>query len=153
MVIPKKLALVLGALTSIALSSCAVVSAEPVKVVGLLDKESQTVLEEPFSYPPATSPEVSSSIVELEPGAETGWHLHEAPMYAYILDGTLHVTYEVDGGEITKTYREGEAIMEGLDTPHNGQNRSNSPVSVLVVNFGSPELANTVPLLDYQPPN
>jgi len=41
--------------------------------------------------------------------------------------------------------------MEGLDTPHNGQNTSTGSVSILVVNMGSPELANTVPLRDYEP--
>ena len=99
------------------LSSCAGPSSDPITVTGLLDKNSRTVLEEPFSYPSTTSPQVSSSIVTLGPGAETGWHLHEAPMYAYILDGTLEVTYEVDGSQVTKTYTKGEAIMEGLDTP------------------------------------
>lgn len=148
---PWKLLLGLSAVATMLLSSCVVPSSDPITVTGLLDKNSRTVLEEPFSYPSTTSPQVSSSIVTLGPGAETGWHLHEAPMYAYILDGTLEVTYEVDGSQVTKTYTKGAAIMEGLDTPHNGQNVSNSPVSVLVVNLGSPELANTVPLHDYEP--
>ena len=36
--------------------------------------------------------------------------------------------------------------MEGLDTPHNGRNTTKSPVKVLVVNLGSPDLENTVKL-------
>jgi quercetin dioxygenase-like cupin family protein len=103
-------------------------------------------LGEEFQYPVTSNPEITSSIVRLEPGAETGWHLHEAPMYAYILEGTLEVTYEVAGSMMTKVYNEGEAIMEGLDTRHNGKNTSDRPVSVLVVNMGSPGLENTVKL-------
>jgi quercetin dioxygenase-like cupin family protein len=102
----------------------------------LLDKTGQTILSENFSYP----------IVTLPPGSQTGLHLHEAPMYAYILQGTLEVTYLVEGVEETKIYQEGEAIMEGLDTPHNGRNTTKSPVKVLVVNLGSPDLENTVKL-------
>jgi quercetin dioxygenase-like cupin family protein len=111
-----------------------------------MDKAGQTILLEDFSYPDTNEPQVTSSIVTLEPGAETGLHFHEAPMYAYILEGTLEVTYQREGGEETKIYREGEAIMEGLDTPHNGRNATNSAVRVLVVNMGSPDLENTVML-------
>jgi quercetin dioxygenase-like cupin family protein len=112
----------------------------------LLDKADATVLGDKFSYPGAENPEITSSIVRLEAGAETGWHLHEAPMYAYILAGTLEVTYDVDGSMVTKTYRQGDAIMEGLDTPHIGKNLTNRPVSILVVNMGSSDVANSVPL-------
>jgi quercetin dioxygenase-like cupin family protein len=67
-------------------------------------------------------------------------------MYAYILEGTLEVTYTVDGVEKTNVYKKGEAIMEGLNTPHNGVNNSDSPVKVLVVNIGSPDAKNSVKL-------
>ena len=66
-------------------------------------------------------------------------------MYAYILDGTLEVTYDVDGAMVTKTYHEGDAIMEGLDIPHIGKNLTNRPVSILVVDIGSSDLANDAP--------
>jgi|694.fasta_scaffold83112_2 quercetin dioxygenase-like cupin family protein len=112
----------------------------------LLDKADVTILEEAFNYPVTSNPEVSSSILTLPPGAQTGWHLHEAPLYAYILEGTLEVTYKLDGVEKTNVYKKGEAIMEGLDTPHNGANNTDKPVKVLVVNFGSPDLDNSVKL-------
>jgi quercetin dioxygenase-like cupin family protein len=133
---------VMGAV--LALSACSAQTQPPVSSTVLLDKVGTTILGEEFQYPVTSNPEISSSIVRLEPGAETGWHLHEAPMYAYILEGTLEVTYEVDGSMVTKVYNEGEAIMEGLDTRHNGKNVADGPVSVLVVNMGSSELENTV---------
>jgi quercetin dioxygenase-like cupin family protein len=128
------------------LSGCQAATNAPVSAEVLMDKAGQTILLEDFSYPDTNEPQVTSSIVTLEPGAETGLHFHEAPMYAYILEGTLEVTYQREGGEETKIYREGEAIMEGLDTPHNGRNATNSVVRVLVVNMGSPDLENTVML-------
>lgn len=128
------------------LGACSGEDLPPVSSTVLLDKADTTVLGDGFSYPGAENPEITSSIVRLEAGAETGWHLHEAPMYAYILDGTLEVTYDVDGVMVTKTYHEGDAIMEGLDTPHIGKNMTNRPVSILVVNIGSSDLANSVPL-------
>jgi quercetin dioxygenase-like cupin family protein len=111
-----------------------------------VEKAGTTVLGDEFSYPSAENPEITSSIVLLEAGTETGWHLHEAPMYAYILEGTLEVTYDVDGAMVTNTYHEGDAIMEGLDIPHMGKNLTNRPVSILVVNMGSSDVANSVPL-------
>lgn len=135
-------------LAAVVLTGCAGPGAPPVSAISLLDRTDETVLDRNFSYPETDSPEVSSSIVTIQPGAETGWHLHEAPMYAYVLRGALHVTYEADGILVTKVYEEGESIMEALGTAHNGYNPGNVAVSVLVVNMGSPELANTVPLED-----
>tara|TARA_B110000977_G_C10783154_1_gene379437 strand:+ start:147 stop:584 length:438 start_codon:yes stop_codon:yes gene_type:complete len=127
-------------------SGCTSSAEQSISSEVLLEKTGQTILSENFNYPVTSEPQVSSSIVTLPPGSQTGLHLHEAPMYAYILEGTLEVTYLVEGVEETKIYHEGESIMEGLDTPHNGINTSNSPVRVLVVNLGSPDLENTVKL-------
>lgn len=138
------IALVAGVMLT--LGACSTGDLPPVSSTVLLDKAATTVLGDGFSYPGADNPEVTSSIVRLEPGAETGWHLHEAPMYAYILEGTLQVTYDVNGTMVTKTYAEGDAILEGLDTPHIGKNLTNRQVAILVVNMGSPDLANSVSL-------
>jgi quercetin dioxygenase-like cupin family protein len=67
-------------------------------------------------------------------------------MYAYVLEGTLEVTYKLDGTEKRNVYKKGEAIMEGLYTPHNGVNNTSKPVRILVVNFGSRDLDNSVKL-------
>jgi quercetin dioxygenase-like cupin family protein len=141
-----KLGIVVVVGIMLALGACSGEDLPPVSSTVLLDKADTTVLGDKFSYPGAENPEITSSIVRLEAGAETGWHLHETPMYAYILDGTLEVTYDVDGAMVTKTYHEGDAIMEGLDIPHMGKNLTNRPVSILVVNIGYSDLANSVPL-------
>jgi mannose-6-phosphate isomerase-like protein (cupin superfamily) len=94
-----------------------------------MDKEGQTILQEDFLYPDTDEPQL---------------HPHESPMFAYVMEGTLQITYLVEGVETIKVVEEGEAIMKGLDTSHNGKNVGEGPVRVLVVNMGSPDLENTV---------
>lgn len=109
----------------------------------LLDKQAADVLDQVLAYPNASQAQVSSSIITIPVGMETGLHRHDAPMYAYVLEGELTVTY--DGGTV-KTYRTGEAIMEAVGTAHNGKNTGTTPVKVLVVNIGADGVANTVKL-------
>jgi quercetin dioxygenase-like cupin family protein len=109
----------------------------------LLKAAETTILGQPIAYPSALPAQVSSSILTVPPGVETGWHFHSAPMYAYILEGTLTVTYETDAGTVEKVYHAGEAIMEAVGTHHNGANMTSTPVRVLVVNMGAEGVANT----------
>lgn len=107
----------------------------------LLDKQQVTILDQPITYPKKKPAQISSSIVSLEPGQETGFHKHGAPMYAYILEGTLTVEY--DAG-VTKEYPPGTALMEAQGVFHNGTNKGESTVRVLVVNMGAKGVKNSV---------
>ena len=107
----------------------------------LMDKQTTTVLEQPFAYPKGARAQVSSTIVELQPGQATGWHKHNVPLYGYILEGTLTVEY--DAG-VTKEYPAGTAFMEAMKVFHNGINKGSSPVRVLCVFMGAEGLNNTV---------
>lgn len=109
----------------------------------LLKATETTILGQAIAYPGSLPAQVSSSVLTVPPGVETGWHFHSAPMYAYILEGTLTVTYETDAGTVEKVYHAGEAIMEAVGTHHNGANKSSAPVRVLVVNMGAEGVANT----------
>ena len=109
----------------------------------VLDKQAQTVLDQLLQYPNGSQAQVSSAILTIAPGVSTGLHKHDAPMYAYILEGTLTVTYE---GGIVKEFSAGSAILEAVDTPHNGENKSDKPVKILVVNMGAEGVANSVTL-------
>ena len=119
-------------------SPVATISASP-----LLKAAETTILDQLISYPNVGPAQVSSTILTIPPGVATGWHFHDAPMYAYILEGTLTVTYETESGEVEKVYRAGEAIVEAVGTHHNGVNNSTSPVRVLVVNMGAEGVANS----------
>jgi len=107
----------------------------------LLDAQELTVLDQRVRYPKKQPAQVSSSIITLEPGQETGWHRHGAPMYAYVLEGTITVEY--DAG-VTKEYPAGTALMEATGVFHNGTNKGDAPVRVLVVNMGAEGVKNTV---------
>jgi quercetin dioxygenase-like cupin family protein len=108
----------------------------------LLTRVTQTILEQPIAYPDS-KPEISAAIITLNEGSQTGWHRHDAPMFAYVLTGSVTVTYD---GNIVKTYSAGEALMEAVGTRHNGMSTGPGPVQILVVNFGAEGVANTVVL-------
>jgi quercetin dioxygenase-like cupin family protein len=72
--------------------------------------------------------------VNIAPGAETGWHSHPIPVYAYVVEGTLEV--ELEGGQII-TYRSGDAIIEVVNTLHNGRNRGSEEVRLVVFYTGA----------------
>lgn len=112
----------------------------PDRVVTLLDAVGETILGQDFSYPEGDT-QVTASILTLQPGEETGWHHHEAPLFAYIMEGAVTVDY---GDEGERTYSEGEAIMEALDISHNGMTEGDSRVRILVVNLGAAGVENTV---------
>ena len=83
---------------------------------------------------------VTAVIVTLPPGAETGWHRHPVPLFGYMLEGELTVAYEGAGERV---YRPGEALMEAIATPHNGQNRGDSDVRILAVFIGAEDRPNS----------
>jgi quercetin dioxygenase-like cupin family protein len=121
-------------------------SAAPTSTAGaitqsLLDKQQLSVLDQPITYPTKKPAQVSSAIIRLEPGQETGWQKHKAPMFAYVLEGTLTVEY--DAG-VVKEFPAGTAFMDAQNVWHNGTNKGNSPVRLLVVNMGAKGVKNTI---------
>lgn len=111
----------------------------PERVAPLLEAVGETILGQDFTYP-AGATEVSAAVLTLQPGEETGWHHHDAPLFAYIVEGAVTVDY---GDEGKRTYETGEAIMEALDVSHNGMTEGDSQVQILVVNMGAAGVANT----------
>ena len=86
-----------------------------------------------LSYLRTDRPEVTALVVEIPPGAETGWHLHTVPVYAYMLAGAI--TVEMADGT-SYEFKEGDAILEVRDTPHNGRNRGIVPAKLVVFYTG-----------------
>ncbi len=76
----------------------------------------------------------------MQPGEETGWHEHGVPMFGYILEGELTVDY---GAEGTRVYRKGDAVIEAIDTAHNGRNTGSGVARILAVFMGADGVANT----------
>lgn len=101
---------------------------------------STDVLGAPLAYPSGT-PNITSAIVTVPPGGETGWHEHEVPLFAYILEGELTVDYGEKG---TKVYRTGEAVLEAVGWPHNGTNTGTVPMKLVAVYMGGGNASNTI---------
>ncbi|NTV14831.1 MAG: cupin domain-containing protein [Desulfobulbaceae bacterium] len=84
-------------------------------------------------------PEVTAMAVEIPPGAETGWHLHTVPVYAYVLAGNMEVAI-ADGTKLT--FKPGQAIVEVQNLAHNGRNSGNETVKLAVFYTGEEGRAN-----------
>jgi len=87
----------------------------------------------PLVYPEGQA-EITGLLVEILPGAETGWHEHSVPSFGIVLEGTLEVTLK--SGEV-KRLQSGDALAEVVDTLHNGRNISNQRVKIIVFYTGA----------------
>ncbi len=97
-----------------------------------------TVIDQPIAYPEGT-PKVTGAIVVVPPGGDTGWHLHKVPLFAYVLEGEVTVDYGEKGVKVVKA---GESILEGIDWPHIGMNKTDEPLRILAVYMGAEGVAN-----------
>ena len=94
-----------------------------------------------LAYLKTDSPEVTVLMVEIPAGGETGWHMHPVPVYAYMLSGAI--TVEMENGE-THNFKEGDAIIEAVNMPHNGKNLGTIPAKLVVFYTGEQGKPNTV---------
>ena len=108
----------------------------------------QTILSQPIAYPTQSPAKIVSAIVTMLPGEETGWHQHDVPMFGYILEGEVTVTY---AGKGTHVYRQGDALMEAINIPHNGRNTGKIPARILAVFMGADGVPDTEMLPGYKP--
>jgi quercetin dioxygenase-like cupin family protein len=86
----------------------------------------------PVEYPSGKA-EITGLVVELVPGAQTGWHFHPVPSFAYILEGELEIERQNGGVNRVKA---GEAVAEVVDTWHNGRNVGTGPARLVVFYAG-----------------
>ena len=89
----------------------------------------KTVIGQDIQYPSGT-PQITSKIITIPVGAETGPHIHEVPMFAYIMRGEVTVDYGEKG---IQTFVEGDSIVEAINYTHNGKNNGNEPTEILIV--------------------
>ncbi len=99
-----------------------------------------TTIGQPFEYPEGQA-KITGAIVTMQPGQKTGWHKHEAPLFAYILEGEITVDYGPNG---TKTYKTGDSFVEAFESEHNGQNTGDGITRILAVFAGAEGTPNTV---------
>jgi len=94
-----------------------------------------------LSYLRTDHPEVTALVVRVPPGGATGWHRHPVPVYAYMLEGML--TVEMKDGS-TYAFKKGDAILEVMNTPHNGYNAGSEAASLVVFYTGAVGVQNVI---------
>ncbi len=107
----------------------------------LLDKRETTMTNQRLFYPAERQAQVTSLVLTLAPGERIQTHQHPVPLYGYILDGELTITYEK---ETPRSVTKGEAFIEALNTWHYGENTGNVPLRLLVVYIGAEGLPNMI---------
>ena len=98
-----------------------------------LAKEATSWDGKPIIYPAGTA-EMTALLIEIAPGAQTGWHCHLVPNFAYMLEGTLELV--LDDGRM-KRLNAGDALSEVVDRSHNGRNVGSDPVKLVVFYTGA----------------
>ncbi len=99
----------------------------------------------PVTYPSGAPGRVTAATIEIAPGAETGWHRHPVPVYAWVVGGTLTVDYEGGKSVVVKS---GEPLVEAVGTVHDGRNEGKEPVRLLVFYTGlegTPDAVSVAP--------
>ena len=102
-----------------------------------------TIVREPIRYPTSGAAHVTAAIVTLAPGARTIMHKHGVPMFAYILEGEITVDYGPHG---TRTYRQGQSLMEAMDVAHFGENTGAQPMRLIAVYMGAKDASDVIPV-------
>jgi quercetin dioxygenase-like cupin family protein len=101
----------------------------------------KTLLGQRITYPAGAPAKVTADLITIDPGADTGWHVHDVPLLAYMLEGELTVDY---GGSGTHVYRAGDVIVEAIRTAHNGRNAGPGVVRMFAVFLGADGTPDTV---------
>jgi quercetin dioxygenase-like cupin family protein len=94
----------------------------------LLDT-SQDVLGAQLTYPDC-KPRIVTKTISLAPGQTGSEHQHLTPLFAYVLNGEVSVSYKTG---VVKVYRAGEAFMEAEHVVHHGFNASDTVATLLAV--------------------
>ena len=133
-------ALLLGAL--LITGACAQTTPPPASAASVAPvlATAETILGQPIAYPTALPANITAVILTLPPGVSTGLHRHPVPLFGYMLEGELTVTYEGAG---ERTYRPGDALMEAIGTPHDGRNTGTVDVRILAVAIGAEGIPNS----------
>jgi len=114
-------------------------AAEPAKAIKLAPIKVEKLLQTtqswngaPLAWPTGQA-ELTSIIVEIAPGAATGWHYHPVPSFGYILQGDIEVE---DLAGHKARFHTGEAVAETVDVWHNGHNIGTTPLRIAVFYSG-----------------
>jgi quercetin dioxygenase-like cupin family protein len=117
------------------------IAREPAVKAEVLLSTGKTIIGQPISYPTQTPAKVTAAIITMPAGAKTGWHIHEVPLFAHILEGELKVDYGPHGERV---YKKGDTFMEAVNEPHDGASIGSRAAKVLAVFIGAEGLKNSL---------
>jgi quercetin dioxygenase-like cupin family protein len=104
-------------------------------------KGATTVAGQKIEYLKTDKPEITSLLIELEPGGEVGRHRHFVSGYVYVMEGTISIEME-DGAR--HEFQAGQSFMESTNLWHNARNLGKTPVKLLAVIFGEEGKSNII---------
>jgi quercetin dioxygenase-like cupin family protein len=96
-------------------------------------KTDTTTLGQKIVYPDYADAEITAMKIIIPPGASTGWHKHEFPVFAFILSGTL--TVETEFNQVMH-FSENSTFAEMIRTYHNGSNQGTEDVVLIAFYLG-----------------
>lgn len=116
-------------------------------VIEKLLQTDTTSLGQKIIYPNFADDEVTMCKVTIPPGRSTGWHKHEIPVFAYVIEGTL--TVEDEKGN-ARMYAKDSVISEMHDVYHNGLNKGEDNVVLVAIYLGGKGVRLSVKMPDKQ---
>jgi len=117
------------------------VLAEQDAIVTGVMKGSRTIGGQNIEYPKTDKAEITSVMIEIQPGKESGRHMHPVPTYVHVLEGTLTVEFE-DGSR--QPFKAGSGFLEAVNAWHNVKNLAEVPLKFLVVFAGEEGKPNLI---------
>lgn len=104
-----------------------------IKIEQLL-KTDTTSTGQTIMYPDFKQDEVTILKITFPPGASTGWHKHDFPVFAYVLKGDM--TVELEQGQSLQ-FPESTTFSEVIGVFHNGVNSGDKDVVLLAFYLGA----------------
>ncbi len=105
-------------------------------------KTDTTSIGQPIAYPQVGRAEVTVLKITMPPGSNTGWHKHDIPLFAYVVQGELTVTREQHEPRV---FRGGEAVAEMTDVYHEGANLGEEDVVLIAFYLGGDDKPLAIP--------
>jgi len=96
-------------------------------------KTDTTTTGQKIIYPNFKEDEVTILKITIHPGESTGWHKHEFPVFAYVIEGTL--TVEIENNKIIQ-FAKNTSLAEVINIFHNGTNNGKENVVLLAFYMG-----------------
>jgi quercetin dioxygenase-like cupin family protein len=102
-------------------------------IVETVLKSDTTSIGQKINYPQFENSEITIAKITILPGYSTGWHKHNFPVFAYVLQGTLTVEFE---NNFPKQFIAGSSFPEVINTLHNGSNKGADNVELIAFYMG-----------------